>query len=302
MYTPPPSASERLPEGAFVERRRARRWRCRGGPARRPGVARRCPGTSPPGGRKSSAPGTCATSAVARASSGEAAKPSSAQRRAGPSTTSRGSRPWRSWSAHHPSTQPGTGALRTSPRCGHRLVALRGGGPRGRCRFRRARRRRGHRAGRRGGGRARTGRRPSRTCAGWSRRGRRWSRWPRRPPSRRRAASRHPRRRRRGRPSTPSRRRRSSVGERGGQGIARNLARGRDHRAQGRGEAGAAGSGRHVGTRWSGGVVRCRTARVDQRTTLDRGTIERWGGVRRCTVEVAERTTLASLGPAHGRP
>ena len=29
-----------------------------------------------------------------------------------------GSRPWRSWSAHQPSTHPGTGALRTSPRKG----------------------------------------------------------------------------------------------------------------------------------------------------------------------------------------
>ena len=183
---------------------------------------------------------------------------------------------------------------------GHRLVAFARGGPRGRCRSRRARRRRGHRAARRDGGRARTGRHPSRTCAGWSRPGRRWRRWPRRPLIRRRAASRRPRRTRRGRPSTPCRRRRSGWGSVAARACP-EPSQGPSP-PQGRGEPGRVGGCRHAGARWSGGVVRCCTARVDQRTTLGRGTIALQRGVHRCTAEVAERTTLDSLGPGHGRP
>ena len=48
----------------------------------------------------------------------DAAKPSSASSIAGASTSPRGNRPWRACRVSHPSTAPGTGTLRMSPRSG----------------------------------------------------------------------------------------------------------------------------------------------------------------------------------------
>ena len=74
----------------------------------------------------------------------------------------------RSCSASQPSTQPGTGALRTSPVNGMTSLRPRRGAARGRRPSRPARWRRGRAARRRRGrGRGRTGHRPCRTGAGW---------------------------------------------------------------------------------------------------------------------------------------
>jgi len=55
---------------------------------------------------------------TAEVRSGLAGKPSAASRRAGSRIVSRGSDPNRSWSANHPSTQPGTVTERMSSRYG----------------------------------------------------------------------------------------------------------------------------------------------------------------------------------------